>query len=137
MYCPKCHAEFKDEHNEYCPKCGYKLSDYKKDILLKFDKKHKRYYNIMICLSFVIAALALTLIFLFKDFFYIFLIFPCVSYFLDRYLARQIGLIDTENTPDEVIKYLKKTSPIVGITDLLNTVTIVTGIVYIGQSFIN
>ena len=136
MYCPKCHNEFRDEHNEYCPKCGYKLSDYKKDILDKFDKKHKNYYNIMIILSFVIALLALILIFLFKDYFYIFLIFPCVSYFLDRYLARQIGLIDTENTPELVIKYLKKTSLLVGITNALNTATIVTGIVFILQSII-
>ena len=131
MYCPKCHQEFNDEKNEYCPKCGYHLKDYKKDILEKFDKKHRRNYNLVLWLAFLIGALTLTLFIIFPDYYLIFLIFPCVSFFIVRFLSRQIGVIDIENTPEEVIKYLKKSSILVWTTYLINIGTIIYGIVKI------
>ena len=135
MYCPKCKKEF-NEDSQYCPFCGYKLSDYKKDIVKKFSKENRRNYVFVLLLSLLISIASLTLFFIFPKYFYIFLIFPCVSYFIDQYLSRSIGKIDLENTPEDIIKYLKKTSLIVLLTNLLNMFIIIYGIVKIIISFL-
>ena len=135
MYCPKCKKEFTEE-SEYCPFCGYKLSDYKKDIIKKFSDKNKRNYILVLSLSLLIAIASIVLVFVFPKYFYIFLIFPCISFFIDQYLSRTIGKIDIENTPKEIMDYLRKTSLIVLVTNLLNIITIIYGIVKIIMALI-
>ena len=135
MYCPKCKKEFNEE-SEYCPFCGYKLSDYKKDIIKKFSKENKRNYFLVLSLSLLIAISSIVLVFVFPKYFYVFLIFPCISFFIDQYLSRTIGKIDIENTPKDIMDYLRKTSLIVLVTNLLNIITIIYGIVKIIMSLI-
>ena len=135
MYCPKCKKEFNEE-SEYCPFCGYKLSDYKKDIIKKFSKENKRNYFLVLSLSLLIAISSIVLVFVFPKYFYDFLIFPCISFFIDQYLSRTIGKIDIENTPKDIMDYLRKTSLIVLVTNLLNIITIIYGIVKIIMSLI-
>ena len=135
MYCPKCKKEFSEE-SEYCPFCGYRLSDYKKDIIKKFSAKNRRNYLLVLILSLIISIASITFVFVFPKYYYIFLIFPCVSFFIDQYLSRSIGKIDVENTPKDIMDYLRKSSLIVLVTNLLNIITIIYGIVKIIMSFI-
>lgn len=131
MYCPKCKKEFSDENNIYCPFCGYKLSSYQDDIKLKFSPRLKRIYNLMIALAFFIALLSLSMIIIFPSYYLIFLIFPCLSFLIVRFVSKYIGIIDRENTPSEIISYLKKSSIFVMMTYLINVGIIIYGIVKI------